>query len=85
MTDELACPKSPVFPSIATVALLVECQPNDGAVLIFPFTGEDMAVTGLKHTRGRKGIRGISSLNRQPGACRYKYCGGEKDRNNKIS
>jgi hypothetical protein len=31
-----------------TVALLVECQPDDGAVFIFPFTGEDMAVTGLR-------------------------------------
>jgi hypothetical protein len=24
-------------------------------------------------------------MNHRPGACRYKYCGGEKDRNNKIS
>jgi hypothetical protein len=85
MTDELVCPKSPVFPIIATVALLVECQPNDGAVLIFPVTGEDMAVTGLRHHKGRKGIRGNNPMNRRPGACHYKYCGGEKDRNNKIS
>jgi hypothetical protein len=85
MTDELACPKSPVFPIIATVALLVECQPNDDAVLIFPFTGEDMAVTGLRHHRGRKGIRGNIPMDHRPGARRYKYRGGEKDRNNKIS
>lgn len=72
VTDELACPKSPVFPWIATVAPFVECQPNDDAVLIFPFTGENMAVTGLRHNRGRKGFRGNSPLNRRPDACRYK-------------
>jgi hypothetical protein len=85
MTDELVCPKSSVFPSIATVALLIECQPNDAAVLIFPFTGEDMAVTWLRHTSGRNGICGNSPMNRRPGACRYKSCGGNKDGNNEIS
>jgi hypothetical protein len=28
--------------------LLVECQQNCGTVGIFPFTGEDMEITGLR-------------------------------------
>jgi hypothetical protein len=80
MADELACSNSPIFPSIATVALLVECQPNDATVLIFPFTGEDMAVTELRPRRGRRRIRGHSLLNRWPGACRRKDCGDKKER-----
>ena len=48
MTDERLRLESPVFPIIVTVTLLAECQPIDGAVYIFPFTGEDMAVTGLR-------------------------------------
>jgi hypothetical protein len=48
MADERVCPKSPIFPIIVTVALFVECQQDSGAVFIFPFTGEDMAVTGLR-------------------------------------
>jgi hypothetical protein len=32
-----------------TIALLVEYQRDSGAVYIFPFTGEDMAVTRLRH------------------------------------
>ena len=48
MTDQRVCRKSPVFPIVATVTLLIECQPIDGAIYIFPFTGEDMAVTGLR-------------------------------------
>jgi hypothetical protein len=42
MTDERVCLESPVFPLVVTVALLVKCQPDDGAINIFPFTGEDM-------------------------------------------
>jgi hypothetical protein len=48
MTDERVCLESPVFPIIVTVTLLVECQPDDGALYIFLFTSEDMAVTGLR-------------------------------------
>jgi hypothetical protein len=45
MTDDRLCPDFPVFPIIMTVALLIEGQRNNGAVLIFPFAGEDIAVT----------------------------------------
>jgi hypothetical protein len=51
MTDERVCLESPVFPNIVTVPLLVEYQRDSGAVYIFPFTGEDMAVTGLRRHR----------------------------------
>jgi hypothetical protein len=47
MTDERVYFESPRFPSMVTVALLVEYQPNGGTVNIFPLTGEDMAVSGL--------------------------------------
>ena len=47
------CLEPPIFPIIATVALLIECQPIGGAIYIylFPFTGENMAVTGLGRHR----------------------------------
>ena len=47
MTDERVRLESPVFPIIVTTTVLVECQPDDGAVYVFSFTSEDMAVTGL--------------------------------------
>jgi hypothetical protein len=49
MIDERVCLESPVFPIIVTVALLVECQQDSSAsdIYIFPFTGEDIAVTSL--------------------------------------
>jgi hypothetical protein len=67
MIDERVCLESPVFPIIVTVTLLVEYQRDRGAVYryIFPFTGEDMAVTGLRHHRWRKGIHGNSPMNRR--------------------
>ena len=70
----------PVLPIIVTVALLVECQPNGGAVSIFPLTGEDMAVSGLTRHRWRKGIRGDISMNRRLGASCCEQCAGEKKR-----
>jgi hypothetical protein len=48
MIDERVCFESPVFPIIVTVNLLVECQPDDVAVHVFPFTSEGLAVTGLR-------------------------------------
>jgi hypothetical protein len=48
MTDEGVCFESPIFPIIVTVNLLVECKPDDGAVYVFSFTSEDLAVTGLR-------------------------------------
>jgi hypothetical protein len=48
MTDERVCLEPPVFPIIVTVNLLVECQPDNGAVYVSPFTSEDMAFTGLR-------------------------------------
>jgi hypothetical protein len=85
MTDERVCLESPVFPIIVTVTLLVECQPDDGAVYIFPFTGEDMAVTGLRRHRWRKGIHGNSEMNRRLGASCCEQCAGEKDRDTDVS
>ena len=48
MADERVCLESPVFPILVTVTLLVEYQRDCGAVyIIFPYTGKDMAVTGM--------------------------------------
>jgi hypothetical protein len=85
MTDERRCPESPVFPIIVTIALLVECQPGDSAVRIFPFTGEDMAVTGLRPHRWRRGIHGNSPMNRRLSASGCEQCAGEKDRTIEVS
>ena len=80
MTDERVCLESPVFPPVVTVALLVKCQPDDGAINIFLFTGEDMAVTGLRRHRWRKGIHGHISMIRRLGASCCEQCAGEKER-----
>ena len=47
------CLEPPTFQIIATGALLIECQPIGGTIYIyvFPFTGENMAVTGLGRHR----------------------------------
>jgi hypothetical protein len=62
-----------------TVTLFVECQPDDNAVYIFPFTGEDMAVTGLRRHQWRNGIHGHSPMNRRLCASCCEQCAGEKD------
>jgi hypothetical protein len=85
MTDERVCLESPVFPIRVTIALLVECQPGDSAVHIFPFTGEDMAVTGLRHNRWRREIHGNSPMNRRLSASCCKQCAGEKERDTDVS
>jgi hypothetical protein len=85
MANERVCPESPIFPIIVTVALLVECQPDDGAVFIFPFTGEDMAVTGLRRHRSRKGIHGNSQMNRRLGASCCVQCADEKEKGTDVS
>jgi hypothetical protein len=87
MTDERVCLESPVFPIIVTVTLLVEYQRDCGAVYryIFPFTGEDMAVTRLRHHRWRKGIHGNSLMNRRLGASCFEQCPGEKERGTDVS
>ena len=64
MTNERLCFESSIFPIIMTISLLVECQQDYGTVGIFPFTGEDMAVTGLRLHRWGKGIRGNIPMNR---------------------
>ena len=79
MTNEREGLESPVFPIIVTVALLVECQPDDGAVYIFLLTGEDLAVTGLRRHRWREGIHGHISMNRRLGASCGEQCAGEKE------
>jgi hypothetical protein len=84
MTDERVCLKSPVFPIIVTVTLLVECQPDDGAVYIFPFTSGDIAVTGLRRHRWRKGIYGNRPRNRRLGASCCEQCAGEKERETDV-
>jgi hypothetical protein len=80
MIDERMGLESPVFPSIVTVTLLVEGQPNGSAVNIFPLTGEDMAISGLTGPRWRKAIRGSRWINRRPGASAYEQRAGEKER-----
>jgi hypothetical protein len=86
MTDERVCLESPVFPIIVTVTLLVEYQRDSGAVyIIFPFTGEDMAVTGLRLHRWRKGIHGNSPMNRRLGASCCEQCAGENERGTDVS
>ena len=81
LTDERACLESPIFPSIVTIALLIECQAIDGvAIYIFPFTGEDMEVPGLSSHRWRKGIRRNILMPRRDGASCCEQCTGEKER-----
>src|SRR5512141_2764576 len=79
MTDERTCLESPVFPSIVTIPLLVEGQPNGSTVNIFPLTGEDMTVSGLTRHRWRKRIRGSRSINRRLGASTCEQDAGEKE------
>jgi hypothetical protein len=85
MIDERACLESPIFPIIVTVTLLVEYQRDSGAVYILPFTGQDMAVTGLRLHRWRKGIHGNSPMNRRLGASCCEQCAGEKERSTDVS
>ena len=85
MTDEQVCLESPVFPIIMTIALLVECQPNGSAVNIFPLTGEDMEVSGLRLHCWWKAIRGNSLMNRRLGASCFEQCAGEKERGTDVS
>ena len=85
MADERVCPESTLFPIIVTVAPFVECQPNDDAIFIFPFTGEDMAVTGLSRLRWRKGIHGNSWMNRRLGASCCVQCANEKEKGTDVS
>ena len=85
MADELLRLESSVFPIIVTVTLLIQCQPIDGTIYIFSFTGEDMAVTGLQRHRWRKGISGNSQMNRRLGASCCKECGGKKERDTDVS
>jgi hypothetical protein len=80
MIDERTCLESPIFPSIVTIALLVERQPNGSAVNIFPLTGEDMAVFGLTGHRWRKGIRESRSINRRLGASACEQRADEKEK-----
>jgi hypothetical protein len=79
MTDERVCLESPVFPLIAAIALLVERQADDGAVYIFPFTGEDMAITRLRGRRWRKRIHRNSPMNRRFGASCREQRANEQD------
>jgi hypothetical protein len=85
LTDERLCLKSSAFPFIGAIALLVECQQDNSAVFIFPFTSEDVAVTGLRPHRRGKGIKGNSPLNRRLGASRCDQCAGEKERETDVS
>jgi len=87
MIDERVCLESPVFPIIMTVTLLIEYQRDRGSVYgyIFPFTGENMAVTRLRHHRWRKGIHGNSLMNRRLGAGCFEQCPGEKERGTDVS
>ncbi len=85
MTDKRLCLESPTLPLIATIALLVQYQPHHGSVYIFPFTGEDMAVFGLRDLRRRKGIQGHGLMNRRLIASCSEYGAGEKERGNDVS
>jgi hypothetical protein len=81
MTGERMGLESPVLPIVVTVALLVECQQDSGAAyIIFPFTGEDMAVTGLRRHRWRKGIHRTIPLNRRLGATCCEQYADEQER-----
>src|SRR5688572_1741261 len=78
MTDERACLESPILPIVMTIALLVEYQPDGGAVNIFPLTGEDMAISGPTRRRWENGIRGSRSMHRRFGTRCSEQCAGEK-------
>ena len=81
--------ESSVFPRIAPCAFFIEYQSIDGAsylsIFIFPFTGEDMAVAGLRGYRGRKGVSGNRLMNPRRGACCCEQCAGEQERDIDVS
>jgi hypothetical protein len=79
MPDECVCLDPPVFPWVTTVALLVECQPDNKAFSIFPFTGQDMTVVA-RRPQWRKGIPGRISMNRLLGTSCQEHQAGEKER-----
>ena len=84
MTDERICLESPVFPIVVTVALRIMCQPSHSAVDIFPFTGEVMAVIGLRRHLWRKGVHGHSPVNRRLGAGCCEQYADEKERSRSL-
>lgn len=55
------------------------------SIFIFPFTGEDIAVTGLRGPRWRKGIGRKSLMNRRRGAGGCEPCTGEQERGTDVS
>jgi len=81
MTDEFICLESPILPVIATVPLPIECHSIDGTTCIdiFPFTGKDMAVNGLRARRWRRGIHGNGLMNHRLGASCRTQRGGKKE------
>jgi len=87
MTDECICLEAPILPVIATVSLPVECHSIDGTICIniFPFTGEDMAVTGLRARRWRREIHGSSLMSHRLGASCGEQHGNNKERGRDVS
>jgi hypothetical protein len=81
------CLESPLLPVIASVSLPIECHSIDGTIRIdiFPFTGEDMAVTGLRARRWRRGIYQNGLMHYRLGASCGKQCGGKKKRDRDVS
>jgi hypothetical protein len=79
--------EAPILPVIATVPLSVECHSIDGTICIdiFPFTGEDLAVTGLRARRWRREIHGNSLMNHRLGASCGEQCGSKKERDRDVS
>jgi len=75
------CLESPILPVITTGSLPIECHSIGGTICIniFPFTGEDTAVTGLRARRWRRGIHGNGLLNHRFGASCCKQRGGKKE------
>jgi hypothetical protein len=87
MTDERICLEAPILPVIATVSLPVECYSIDRTICIdiFPFTGEDMAVTGLRARRWRREIHGNSLMSHRLGASSGEQRGNNKERECDVS
>ena len=85
MADELLRLEFSIIPIIVTVTLLIQCQPIDGTIYIFSFTGEDMAVTGLRRHRWRKGISGNSPMNSRLDVSCCEQCAGGKERDADVS
>jgi hypothetical protein len=86
-TAESPCLESPVLPVVATVSFSIERHSIDGTICIdiFPFTGQDTAITGLRTLQWKGGIHGNGLRNYRLGASCCKQREGKKKKDRDVS